>query len=221
MKKIRNFILVFLFLFPSTNLFAGYVTFNQVATVDDTPEDHENDDGIASGIEFNKDGTKMFISYGNHHATNPSTNDIHIINEYNLTTPYDISTRVYAGDSERCTLGSQDSGGNIDYDVSVDNRHTVYDLEISNDGMKLLVISRKAAAGADNDKVYVFNLTSPYDISTCTFHAKTENLDSSTFTDGSNAGDFGDDGGAKHRLQSLEISNDGAKLFLLFFDVLC
>jgi hypothetical protein len=218
MKKIRNFILVFLFLFPSTNLFAGYVTFNQVATVDDTPEDHENDDGIASGIEFNKDGTKMFISYGNHHATNPSTNDIHIINEYNLTTPYDISTRVYAGDSERCTLGSQDSGGNIDYDVSVDNRHTVYDLEISNDGMKLLVISRKAAAGADNDKVYVFNLTSPYDISTCTFHAKTENLDSSTFTDGSNAGDFGDDGGAKHRLQSLEISNDGAKLFLLFFD---
>ena len=34
MKKIRNFILVFLFLFPSTNLFAGYVTFNQVVTVD-------------------------------------------------------------------------------------------------------------------------------------------------------------------------------------------
>ena len=218
MKKIRNFILVFLFLFPSTNLFAGYVTFNQVVTVDDTPEDHGNDDGIASGIEFNKDGTKMFISYANHHATNPSTNDIHIINEYNLTTPYDISTRVYAGDSERCTLGSQDSGGNIDYDVSVDNRHTVYDLEISNDGMKLLVISRRVGSGTDYDKVYVFNLTSPYDISTCTFHAKTENLDSSTFTDGSNAGDFGDDGDGDHRLQSFEINNDGTKLFLLFFD---
>ena len=220
MKKIRNFILVFLFLFPSTNLFAGYVTFNQVVTVDDTPEDHGNDDGVASGIEFNKDGTKMFISYANHHATNPSTNDIHIINEYNLTTPYDISTRVYAGDSERCTLGSQDSGGNIDYDVSVDNRHQVYDLEISNDGMKLLVISRKTNGDtdADNDKVYVFNLTSPYDISTCTFHAKTENLDSSTFTDGSNAGDFGDDGSINHRLQSFEINNDGTKLFLLFFD---
>ena len=71
---------------------------------------------------------------------------------------------------------------------------------------------------ADNDKVYVFNLTSPYDISTCTFHAKTENLDSSTFTDGSNAGDFGDDGSINHRLQSFEINNDGTKLFLLFFD---
>ena len=48
--------------------------------------------------------------------------------------------------------------------------------------MKLLVISRKVNGGtdADNDKVYVFNLTSPYDISTCTIHAKTENLDSST-----------------------------------------
>ena len=57
MKKIRNFILVFFFLLPSTNLFAGYVTFNQVVTVDDTPEVHGNDDGIASGIEFNKDGT--------------------------------------------------------------------------------------------------------------------------------------------------------------------
>ena len=90
----------------------------------------------------------------------------------------------------------------------------------SNDGMKLLVISRKVNGGtdADNDKVYVFNLTSPYDISTCTFHAKTENLDSSTFTDGSNAGDFGDDGSINHRLQSFEINNDGTKLFLLFFD---
>ena len=31
----------------------------------------------------------------NHHATNDA-NDIHIINEYNLTTPYDISTIIYA-----------------------------------------------------------------------------------------------------------------------------
>ena len=33
-------------------------------------------------------------------ATGKSDN----INEYNLSKPYDISTRVYAGDSERCEL---------------------------------------------------------------------------------------------------------------------
>jgi hypothetical protein len=34
--------------------------------------------------------------------------DAHYIQEYNLSTPYDISTRVYAGDSERCELTGTD-----------------------------------------------------------------------------------------------------------------
>ena len=43
----------------------------------------------------------MFISY-----SQPSNGygNPHYIQEYNLSTPYDISTKVYAGDPERCEL---------------------------------------------------------------------------------------------------------------------
>ena len=51
MKKIRQFILVFLFLFPSTNLFAGYVTFNQEVDFDNYASGGTA--GLTAGIEFN------------------------------------------------------------------------------------------------------------------------------------------------------------------------
>ena len=38
----------------------------------------------------------MFTSYAQNEWIS------YYIEEYNLSTPYDISTRVYAGDSERC-----------------------------------------------------------------------------------------------------------------------
>ena len=54
--------------------------------------------GLVAGIEFNNDGTKMFTSYAQKNGS------AYYIQEYNLSTPYDISTRVYAGNSERCEL---------------------------------------------------------------------------------------------------------------------
>ena len=42
------------------------------------------------------DGTKMFISY----AQPTWSGSPDYIQEYNLSTPFDISTRVYAGDAE-------------------------------------------------------------------------------------------------------------------------
>ena len=103
-----------------------------------------------------------------------------------------------------------DAGGN-------GNFRTVYDLELSSDGMKLLVVTRVADNDADMDKVYVYDLSSPYDISSCSQSSKTTNLDSSTFTDGSRAGTTSAARG-NHRLQGIEINNDGSKLFLLFYD---
>ena len=61
-------------------------------------------------------------------------------------------------------------------------------------------------------------MSSPYDISSCSQSSKTTNLDSSTFTDGSRAGTTSAARG-NHRLQGIEINNDGTKLFLLFYDV--
>ena len=85
--------------------------------------------GIVAGIEFNNDGTKMFISYS---QPNNGYGNPHYIQEYNLSTPYDISTRVYAGDSERCELTGTRTG----------NQYQIYDLEFSSDGMKFFTLQR-------------------------------------------------------------------------------
>ena len=202
MKLLNRIIITLIFLCPISNSF-GAMTFSQKAEFADQPSGA----GIVAGIEFNNDGTKIFISYAN-------KSGVHTINEYNLTIPYDVSSKVYAGDGERCVLNGTDG-------------NTIYDLEISSDGMRLFVVSRRMAAkDQDGDKVYGFDLTSPYDISTCSLASETENLDNAVFTIGSNAGDFDYnrnasdelDNLANHRLQGVEINNDGTKLFLIFMD---
>ena len=100
----------------------------------------------------------------------------------------------------------------------VNSFHTVYDLELSSDGMKFILVTRNNGNDADQDNAYVYDLSSPYDISSCSQSSKTTNLDSSTFTDGSRAGTTSAARG-NHRLQGIEINNDGTKLFLLFYDV--
>ena len=164
-------------------------------------------DGIIAGIEFNKDGTKMFTSFG-FDLVDPA-DDYHYLNEYNLSTPYDISTRTYAGASERCELGSGSNG------VDTHNNAVVYDLEFSSDGMKIFVTSRQAGTDPDHDKVYRFDLTTAYDISTCAYVQETSDLDDADNLNGSNAGNFT---GAlnNNRLQGIEINNDGTKLFLVW-----
>ena len=193
-------IALIVFFLSICNSFSAMMTFSQKNNVNDTPTTIN----LASGVEFNSNGTKMFVSYANSSADNVAK-----VRTYNLTSPYDISTAEFAGSSENCEL----TGVNI-----VGNRQ-LYDLEISNDGMKLLVASRHFNSDtADEQKAHVFNLSSPYDISSCALASQTSDLNNAANTHGSNAGDFGSSGRGNHKLQSLEISNDGMKLFLLFFD---
>ena len=98
----------------------------------------QNQNHIIAGIEFNKDGTKLFTSSAN--KSNPG-----LILEYNLSTPYDISSRSYAGDGEKC--------------IMTEVIKTVYDLDFNHDGTKLFVITRDATAGADKDKLFRYDLT--------------------------------------------------------------
>ena len=93
--------------------------------------------GIVAGVEFNSDGTKMFTSYS-------QPNDVrsgYYIQEYNLSKPYDISTRVYTGDSERCELTGTVTGSG----------YQIYDLDFSSDGMKFFIVSRHS--GGDRKSV--------------------------------------------------------------------
>ncbi len=207
MSLLRKILLAFFLLFPISNSYGEIVTHVQTVTFEDGPY-ISPEISHASGIEFNKDGTKMFVS----HATVPAAETYQAIYEYNLSTPYNTSTRTYAEDSERCTLGDGTNG--------IPTDATLYDLEFSSDGMKLFTTSRIAASGMDKDKVYRFDLTSPYDVSTCEYVQETTDLDQATYNNGSNAGNFIYSGGfrKKNRLQGIEINNDGTKLFLVWMD---
>ena len=136
------------------------------------------DNGIGeaiNGIDFNNDGTKMFIVF------QQSTATYAIVEEYTLSTPFNITTASYAGDSEICSL---DTG-----DTTFGPVGRVYDIDFSRDGMKLLVArGGSGSANAEDDKVFMFNLTSPFDISTCAFANDTIALDSDTLQEGSNGG---------------------------------
>ncbi len=213
MKFLRNAIIILIILFSISSSFASMVTFNQRTTVNTkgvggsgTGSD-DNDYGLAAGIEFNKDGTKMFVSYAQVDAM--ATVPRHIVT-FNLSTPYDISTKTFAGDSERCVF-NLDTG---------DQGQQLYDLEITSDGMKILVASRRNVQNRDFDKAYVLNLTSPYDISSCTRASATNDLDHNDFQNGSLAGDRTDnnDGRSNNLLEGIEINNDGTKLFLMYRD---
>ena len=190
-------ILIILFLsLPISHSFAAMVTPVQNEVFEDLGRE-------INGIHFNKDGTKLFTSYS-FQPTDPP-NDHHFINEYNLSTPYDISTRTYAGNDERCETGSGSDGTESQF---------IHDLEFSSDGMKLFTTTR----GNEGDIVYRFDLTSPYDISTCTYISETIDLDSdNTLQNGSNAGNRSDTD--DNRLQGMEINENGTKLFLVYHGV--
>ena len=197
---IKKLIWILLIIFPISNSF-GEATLKHVQTVA-FDDGERNQNNIIAGIEFNKDGTKLFTSSAN--KTNPGQ-----IMEFNLSTPYDISSRSYAGDGERCTM--------------TEVEFTPYDLEFNHDGTKLFVATRNAGHnGADKDKLFRYDLTTPYDISTCAFAQQTTNLDSSDNLNDSAAGNFslvgdGYTGNSKIRLQGFDFNNDGTKLFLSWF----
>ena len=196
MNFLKKIILILLFLFPISNSF-GEATLTHVQTVEFDDGD-QNQNNLIAGIEFNKDGTKLFTSSANKLDTKFR------LMEFNLSTPYDISSRSYAGDGERCTMA----------EVTL----TPYDLEFNHDGTKLFVATRSATAGADKDKLFRYDLTTPYDISTCQFAQQTTNLDSADNLNNSAAGNFTDGAGHSNvRLQGIEFNNKGTKLFLSWF----
>ena len=85
---LKCFLYLILF-FSITNAYSTPVTFSQKSSINQrgSPENvgsgsDDNDFGIASGIEFNKDGTKMFVSFGN-----KTGDDDFVVGAFNLSTP--------------------------------------------------------------------------------------------------------------------------------------
>ncbi len=215
MYLIKKILIIFFLLFPISNSLGEMVTHVQTNTFLDGPhtvgedenESNEFQSRSLNGIHFNDDGTKLFTSYNMKPKLDGVKDTFQYIHEYNLSIPYDISTRTYAGNDERCELGSGSDGHTGD---------RAHDLEFSSDGMKLFTSDKTI------DNLFRFDLTSPYDVSTCSFVYKTTTVDTKDLQNGSNAGDSSnntDDDIGDNRLQGFEINEDGTKLFLLFHDV--
>ena len=201
MSLLKKILVIFFLSLPISNSFASMVSLVHSKS--------GLDNGVGStvnGVDFNNDGTKMFIVF-----QGPETGTTYsIVEEYNLSTPFNITTASYAGDSEICSL---DTG-----DTTFGPVGRVYDIDFSRDGMKLLVARGGSGSNDENDdKVFMFNLTSPFDVSTCSFANDTNDLDSDTLQEGSNAGppkEGGGSGNSRNRAQAIKINDDGTKLFI-------
>ncbi len=201
MSFLKKILIIFFFLIPFSNSFAGMVTESQNLTVGDGKSKNIN------GVDFNTDGTKMFVLY--QQQKDNSNTDPRFVDEYNLSTPFDISTASYAGDSERCEL--DDGTSNAD-------KRRVFDLDFTKDGLSFFhSVGNAGSNNEDLQAIHRYDLTSPFDISTCTFASDTVNLNSDALQNDSLAGD--PDGLKKdNRAQGVEINDDGTKLFVLMTD---
>jgi len=209
MSILKKIILAIIFLFPTQNSFAAMITQLDSQIFQDASDNmHEN----MGGIEFNNDGTKMFLSYMN--TTNYNVGDDDYIAEYTLSTPYDISTATYAGDSERCNTADPNHDGT----VLGDNNTTamIIAFRFSNDGKIVFTAQRGFNAPPGNSFVNRYDLTIPFDVSTCTYVSDVD-VDTAALQDGTNAGarlSTND----RNNLQGIEITNDGTKMFLSIND---
>ena len=133
MILLKRILIIFFLSLPISHSFASMVSLVQSKS--------GLDDGGGStpnALDFNDDGTKLFIVY------QQSGDTFSYVNEYTLSSPFNVSTASYAGDSERCYLDN--TGG--DTDVGPEDR--VFGIDFSKDGMKLFV-ARGNTGGDDND----------------------------------------------------------------------
>ncbi|MGW8123055.1 Ig-like domain-containing protein, partial [Roseivirga echinicomitans] len=125
---------------------------------------------IPNSFAFNNDGTKMFV-------TGTTGDDI---NEYTLSTGFDVSTAVYAGDAERFSIASQE--------------YAPYSLAFNNDGSKMFVMG---------NNINEYHLSVSWDVSTATYAGNAERFSVSA---------------QETALTSLAFNTDGTKMFVMGFD---
>lgn len=150
-------------------------------------KDVSSEQTAVTGISWNDDGTKMYLA-------GVDTNDI---NEYNVSTAYDISTASFSqskdiSNEDTTALGvSWNNDGTKMYvvggandDILEYNVSTAYDVTTASFSQSKDIASEDAEAlgmswnddgtkmymiGAENDNVYEYNLSTAFDISTASF----------------------------------------------------
>ena len=93
-------------------------------------------DGVPQGIAFNGDGTKMYMAGSNSDR----------INEYSLSTGFDVSTAAYV---QNLFINPQDTNAT--------------GVTFNGDGTKMYMV------GSTNDRVYEYDLSTGFDVSTAVY----------------------------------------------------
>ena len=132
MIKFLRIILLVIFFFPYTISYGAVLSFNSSESVG-------SEEGNATGLVFNPDGTKMYVV---------GFNDK--IFEYALTTPFTVSTASYSS-GEDCDFTSVRAD---------DDSDRTQDLKFNSDGTAVFVALR-------DDGILKISLSTPYDVSTC------------------------------------------------------
>ena len=217
-KLLKKIIVFFIFLLPSSNIFA-VPTDNDVVSIDLTA-----DEAVVDGIAFNADGTKMFFS-----GTNSDK-----VHEYHLSTPYDMTSGSMSDQGIEHSISeakTQDIEFNLDgtklFVIGVTN-DTVFEYTLTT-GFDLTTASASSTAsfsvgsdlaqptgmifnhdgtylyviGNTNDKIFQYELSTGFDITTANSTAINE---FSVTSEVSNP-------------HGLTFSPDGKKVFIAYDDI--
>ena len=133
-------------------------------------KDISSEESSPSSLAFNFNGTKMFVM-------GQSGKDV---NQYSLSTPFDISAAIYDGDSERYNFSTEES--------------SPQSLAFNNEGTKMFVL------GSSGDDINQYTLSVPFDVSTASYDGDSERFIIS-----------GEDGLPR----SLAFNNNGDKFFFI------
>ena len=149
--------------------------------------------GGIGGIHFNDDGKRVFIIFVAHQTLGSSSGNLYV-EEFTLSTPFDISTKSTSYVS-RCNIKS--------HGISI----VPYDLEFSSDGKSLFY-----ASWGSSDYIYRYDLTAPYNLTDCAYKHRSSDLD----TDDLQKFNSGSVPHSKNRARAVSFSDDGKKVFVGF-----
>lgn len=118
---------------------------NGLTRLDNTYDVTARMSSVSAGIKIKNNGTRMYVA-----ETSPSR----VLNQYNLSTAYDISSATYIGEIDiNATVGS------------------IVDFDISNNGTKLIVMN-------NSNVLYEFLLSTPWTISTASYQSRSQSINS-------------------------------------------
>ena len=147
--KYFKIIPLFIFIFSNSIAFGATVTFVQELVI---PENNKGGQGQPLGVEFNPDGTKMYITGIAKQS----------VRQFNLATAFDVSSGGGGAAEETCDLT---------FDHRAGDAADITNLKFNADGTKFFVVDTHNTQG---ERIDVYTLSTAYSMSTCTYDSSLE-----------------------------------------------